>query len=73
LVTITPLLRAGFCIKSSSVFHATWYKIGAKVKVEWKGWWYDAKILDVKDGVHLVRYDGYDSLWDEWVPSRRVK
>jgi len=49
------------------------YATGAKVEVLWKKHWYPATILQAKDGVHLIHYTDYDSKWDEWVPSRRIR
>jgi hypothetical protein len=49
------------------------YAKGAKVEVLWKKRWYPATVLQAKDGVHLIRYTDYDSKWDEWVPSRRIR
>jgi hypothetical protein len=46
---------------------------GSKVEVEWSGKWYPARILEVKHGMHLVHYDGYEASWDEWVPIRRIR
>jgi hypothetical protein len=43
------------------------------VMVEWRGTWYPAKVLDRKAGRYLIRYDGYDASWDEWVGPRRVR
>lgn len=49
------------------------FKKSTLVMVEWSGEWYPAKVLDVKDGFHLVTYDGYGPEWDEWVSSPRIK
>ncbi len=49
------------------------YSPGTRVSVEWSGRWYQAQILQAKDGLYLVRYDGYGSNWDEWVPPRRIR
>lgn len=49
------------------------YAPGARVSVEWSGRWYQAQILQAKDGRYLVRYDGYGSNWDEWVPPSRIR
>jgi hypothetical protein len=49
------------------------YRIGSNVEVNWKGRWYNAKIIDAKDGRHLVHYAGYDDSWDEWVPNNRIR
>jgi len=49
------------------------YRIGANVEVNWKGRWYSAKIMEAKEGRHLVHYAGYDNSWDEWVPDNRIR
>jgi Caspase domain/RNA binding activity-knot of a chromodomain len=49
------------------------YANGAEVEVLWKKRWYPATVLQAKDGVHLIHYTNYDSKWDEWVPSRRIR
>lgn len=41
------------------------FDVNEKVKVEWKGKWYPAKILKVEDGKYLIHYDGYESSWNE--------
>ncbi|MEL6177316.1 MAG: LCCL domain-containing protein [Myxococcota bacterium] len=50
----------------------------AHVQVEWRGSWYDARILrenTLDDGSRLVliTYVGYDNTWDEWVPPSRIR
>jgi hypothetical protein len=49
------------------------YATGTKVEVLWKKHWYPATVLQAKDGVHLIHYSNYESKWDEWVPSRRIR
>lgn len=49
------------------------HAVGGKVEVLWKKNWYPATVLAVKDGIHLVHYTGYDSTWDEWVASKRIR
>ncbi len=49
------------------------YNVNDKVKVEWKGGWYPAKILKVENNKYYVHYDGYASSWDEWVTDSRIK
>ena len=49
------------------------YRIGSNVEVNWKGRWYNAKVLAAKNGRHLVHYAGYDESWDEWVPDNRIR
>jgi hypothetical protein len=51
----------------------TRYATGTKVEVLWKKHWYPATVLQAKDGVHLIHYTDYESKWDEWVPSRRMR
>lgn len=49
------------------------YATGTKVEVLWKKQWYPATVLQAKDGSHLIHYSDYESKWDEWVPSRRIR
>jgi hypothetical protein len=49
------------------------YATGTKVEVLWKKQWYPATVLQTKDGAHLIHYTDYESKWDEWVPSRRIR
>ena len=49
------------------------YKKGTSVEVKWQKSWYPATIIDVRDGSHLITYKGFDSTWDEWVPSARIR
>ncbi len=49
------------------------YAVGDKVEVLWKKKWYPATVLEVNGGVQLIHYDGFDSDWDEWVSSKRVR
>jgi len=49
------------------------YATGTKVEVLWKKQWYPATVLQAKDGSHLIHYIDYESKWDEWVPSRRIR
>lgn len=46
---------------------------GAKVEVEWNGAWYPAEVLRTDGNQCLIRYDGYDSSWDEWVGPERMR
>ena len=49
------------------------YSTGQQVKVEWKGSWWDALIRDIQGDNYLIHYVGFDSSWDEWVDSSRIK
>jgi hypothetical protein len=44
-----------------------------KVEVEWKGKWYKATILQVKNNGYKVHYDGYASSRDENVTENRIR
>ncbi len=47
--------------------------VGDRAQVEWKGSWYSAKVLKVKDDQCFIHYDGYGKKWDEWVGPNRIK
>ena len=49
------------------------YGVGEQIKVEWKGSWWDATILEINAENHLIHYEGFDSSWDEWVTTERLK
>jgi len=51
----------------------TEYKKGDKVKVSWKGTYYNATIIDKYNSQYKISYDGYGSSWDEWVYADRIK
>ncbi len=43
------------------------------VEVEWHGQWWGARVQEVDEDFALIRYDGYDGSWDEWVPPPRLR
>jgi hypothetical protein len=47
--------------------------VGDQVKVEWKGSWWDANIIEINGENHLIHYNGFDSSWDEWVGTDRIQ
>jgi hypothetical protein len=49
------------------------YAPGTRASVEWNGEWYPAEIREARRGVHLVHYDGFDDVWDEWVSRDRIR
>ncbi len=49
------------------------YSTGEQVKVEWKGSWWEGLIREISENQYLVHYVGFDSSWDEWVTSERIK
>jgi tetratricopeptide (TPR) repeat protein len=58
---------------ANSVIYTNTYKIGDKVKVSWKGTYYNATIIDKYNSQYKISYDGYGSSWDEWVYADRIK
>lgn len=46
---------------------------GTEVEVEWDKKWYKAKVKYNKLGLHLVHYEGYPDVDDEWVPPARIR
>ena len=49
------------------------YSIGELVKVEWQGSWWDANILDFNGQEYLITYNVFDSSWDEWLTTERIR
>ena len=49
------------------------YSVGDQIQVEWNGSWFDASILQINDDSHLITYTNYDSSWDEWVTTERIR
>ncbi|MFO0737484.1 MAG: hypothetical protein U0270_16450 [Labilithrix sp.] len=49
------------------------YAVGSKVDVNWKGGWYQAKILSKVDANYRVHYIGWSASWDDTVPPSRIR
>ena len=49
------------------------FSVGQRVKVEWQNGWWDASILKMEQDSYFITYEGFDSSWDEWVGSSRIK
>jgi hypothetical protein len=49
------------------------YRVGQAVRVQWKGNWYNAHILELKQNKYLIKYDDYGSEWNEWVGVGRIR
>ncbi|MBN2534807.1 MAG: caspase family protein [Spirochaetales bacterium] len=49
------------------------YSKKQKILVEWDGKWFPARIENVQDVFHYIKYDGYGDEWNEWVASNRIK
>jgi len=46
---------------------------GSRIEVLWQDAWYPAEVLTGRWGLHLVHYDTFDPVWDEWVSSDRIR
>lgn len=53
--------------------HFITYKIGTKVKIEYKKQWYAATIVKADGDFYYVTYDGYDNRYNEWVLYDRIR
>ena len=49
------------------------YQVGQSVQILWRGKWYPGQILGVSGNQYKVTYYGYDSSWDEWVETARLR
>ena len=58
---------------SSNQVTVSTYSAGQQIKVEWNGSWWDAIVREVNGENYLIHYIGFDSSWDEWVGTNRIK
>ncbi|WP_448530495.1 agenet domain-containing protein [Raineya sp.] len=51
------------------------WQVGDQVEILWKGQWYKGSIISGRNsqGKYKVHYDGYDSNWDEYVETNRLR
>lgn len=56
---------------NSLVFGQTTYKVGEKIEVLYSTSWYEAKIIEAKDGQFKIKYD--DGSPEEWVKMNRMR
>lgn len=49
------------------------FQVGHPVQAVWRKQWYDARVVKVELGLHLVHYDGFPDTDDEWVVSERLR
>lgn len=69
---ITKLLFLFLFLASIQGFSQT-YKKNDKVEIEYSGSWYPGYIMETKDNQYKIHYDAYDSSYDEWVTTSRLK
>ena len=48
-------------------------RLGERLEVHWRDKWYRAQIFDVKENQFHITYVNFDSSWDEWVGSDRIR
>jgi hypothetical protein len=67
-----PKVRARMAMLNKSSLST--YKVGDRVKVDWKGTFYPALVLAVLGNErYRVHYEGYDQNWDENVDISRIQ
>ena len=59
--------------KIAAVHEKMEWEKGDRVEVKWGGQWYKAEILEAKNDLYRIHYEGYGSNWDEWVTPGRIR
>jgi len=49
------------------------YKVGNYIEVQYDNFWYRAAVVEVKDGLYKVHYDGDKSYSDQWVKPNQMR
>ncbi|MBS0210042.1 MAG: caspase family protein [Planctomycetes bacterium] len=51
------------------------YPVGTAVEVKWDsdGRWYPAKVTRTWYGLHMIHYDSFTDIWDEWVGPTSIR
>lgn len=49
------------------------YEVGTPVEVLWRDEWYPAHVIEIREGLHKIHYDGEKAVWDEWVSGGRMR
>lgn len=62
-----------FFLLACPVYNMLAQKVNEKVQIEYKGSWYDGKILKIENEKYYVAYDGWSESWNEWVGIDRLK
>nr|WP_246351206.1 Tudor-knot domain-containing protein [Deinobacterium chartae] len=69
-------LGVAVLLTASSVAWAADYRVGQQVQVQWHGQWFKATVIEIgsgsMQGKYKIRYEGYDSSWDEYVAPARI-
>ena len=64
---------AKIAVAATAVASPGGFSVGQRVRANWKGSWYNAKILKVKGNKYYITYPGWDSSWNAWVSARKLK
>ena len=70
---LKKILIVLLCCFTLLSFAQTSYRLHEKVKVKWQGSWWDAEVVEIKNGQYKIHYDNYGSNWDEWVNTDRMQ
>lgn len=70
LLALTPAARAQAA--GAKAAPGASYQAGDQVWVHWSGTSQRARILQSRGDQYLIRYEGYDSKWDEWIGPQRI-
>ena len=49
------------------------FDVGDKVEIDYGGTWYPGQVKEINEAQYFVSYNGYDSSWDEWAGSERLR
>jgi len=49
------------------------FEKGDKVEANWKGTWYKAEVLAVKDGKYEIHYEGWSDTWNQEVEEDKLR
>ena len=70
LTTMVTLAFVATVLLSTGAFA---FQVGDPVEIEYSGTWYPGNVKEVKADQFFISYDDYDSSWDEWVESSRLR
>ncbi|OAI53464.1 hypothetical protein AYO47_00875 [Planctomyces sp. SCGC AG-212-M04] len=49
------------------------WPVGTNVEAHSSGQWYAGRIVAVKEGLHLIKFEGWTADWNEWLPAEKLK
>jgi len=60
-------------VASTRPYRPKTFPVGSRVQAKWQKKWFDAKVVKVELGLHLVHYEGFPDGDDEWVKIDRLR